>query len=142
MPSTATSITQQLNAPLVAIPDKWVPDALPGGHKIGKAAYPFTRIPEEKKEEWRNRYGGTQASRLAEEEAKAKKAADKARDKERKKAKKEAAKSGESSASTEPKKSEAIAKKVDEDSKDSAEKELPLRGAVAEEQAPPPAAAP
>jgi methionyl-tRNA synthetase len=114
MPSTATSICDQLNAPLVSIPDKFAPEALPGGHKIGKAAYLFTRIPEEKEEEWRKQYGGTQASRQAEEDAKAKKAADKVRDKERKKAKKEAAKSA----------------------------ELPLRGAVAEEQAPPPAAAP
>lgn len=87
MPATATSITEQLNAPLLSISDKWVPEALKGGHKIGKAAYLFTKIPEEKEEEWRKAYGGTQASRLAEEEAKAKKAADKARDKERKKAK-------------------------------------------------------
>jgi methionyl-tRNA synthetase len=57
------------------------------GHKIGKAAYLFTRIPEEKEEEWRNKYGGTQAQRLEEEAAKAKKAADRARDRERKKAK-------------------------------------------------------
>lgn len=87
MPSTAASIVKQLNAPLISIPDKWNPTALPSGHKIGKAAYLFTKIPEEKEEEWRSKYGGTQASRLAEEEAKAKKAADKVRDKERKKAK-------------------------------------------------------
>jgi methionyl-tRNA synthetase len=87
MPSTATSIVEQLNAPLISIPDKWNPAALTSGHKIGKAAYLFTKIPDEKEAEWRSAYGGTQASRLAEEEAKAKKAADKARDKERKKAK-------------------------------------------------------
>ncbi len=87
MPSTATSIVEQLNAPLISIPDKWNPAALTAGHKIGKAAYLFTKIPDEKEAEWRSAYGGTQASRLAEEEAKAKKAADKARDKERKKAK-------------------------------------------------------
>lgn len=115
MPSTATSIVEQLNAPLLSIPDKWSPDALPGGHKIGKAAYLFTKIDEKKEQEWREKYGGTQASRLAEEQAKAKKAADKARDKERKAAKKAAAKS---------------------------EAEIPIRGSVAEEQAPPPAAAP
>ncbi|CAG8972486.1 hypothetical protein HYALB_00001176 [Hymenoscyphus albidus] len=126
MPSTATSIVEQLNAPLGQIPDKWVPDALPGGHKIGKAAYLFTKIDDKKEKEWRTRYGGTQASRLAEEEAKAKKAADKLRDKERKKTKKEAAKKGEDA------KKEEVEKKV----------ELPLRGVVAEEQAPPPAAAP
>lgn len=115
MPSTATSIVEQLNAPLLSIPDKWSPDALPGGHKVGKAAYLFTKIDEKKEQEWREKYGGTQASRLAEEQAKAKKAADKARDKERKAAKKAAAKS---------------------------EAEIPIRGSVAEEQAPPPAAAP
>jgi methionyl-tRNA synthetase len=87
MPSTATSIVQQLNAPLISIPDKWSPGLLPAGHKIGKAAYLFTKISDEKEEEWRIKYGGTQASRLFEEEAKAKKAADRARDKERKKAK-------------------------------------------------------
>ena len=87
MPSTATSIVRQLNAPLISIPDKWSPGLLPAGHKIGKAAYLFTKVPDEKEEEWRIKYGGTQASRLAEEEAKAKKAADRARDKERKKAK-------------------------------------------------------
>jgi methionyl-tRNA synthetase len=87
MPSTATSITEQLNAPLISIPDKWNATELSSGHKIGKAAYLFTRIPEEKEAEWRSKYGGTQATRLAEEEAKAKKAADKARDKERKKLK-------------------------------------------------------
>ena len=124
MPSTATSICQQLNAPLALIPDKWTPGTLPGGHKIGKAAYLFTKINEEKEEEFRKRYGGTQASRLAEEEAKAKKAADRARDKERKKAKKEAEKKG------------GEKKEINE------KVELPLRGAVAEEQAPPPAAAP
>ena len=115
MPSTATSIVEQLNAPLLSIPDKWSPDALPGGHKVGKAAYLFTKIDEKKEQEWREKYGGTQASRLAEEQAKAKKAADKARDKERKAAKKAAAKS---------------------------EAEIPIRGSVAEEQAPPLTAAP
>ncbi|RDL38089.1 Nucleotidylyl transferase [Venustampulla echinocandica] len=125
MPSTAASIVKQLNAPLLSIPDKWTPDALQGGHKIGKAEYLFTRIDEKREDEWRSKYGGTQASRLAEEEAKAKKAADKARDKERKKAKKLAAKSGEAVATPE-----------------SSKTELPLRGVVAEEQAPPPAAAP
>jgi methionyl-tRNA synthetase len=175
MPSTAESIVQQLNAPLAPIPDKWSPSALKSGHKIGKAAYLFTRIPEEKEEQWRNKYGGTQAQRQEEEAAKAKKAADRARDKERKKAKvrnsrvraprsflsfiwrclvrlrwrswrlfdflfqrlrsltsfqKEAAKAEGSSADAKPadKKDEVV--------------EIPLRGKVAEEQAPPPAAVP
>jgi methionyl-tRNA synthetase len=142
MPSIATSITEQLNAPLLSIPDQWSPGALASGHKIGKAAYLFTKIPEEKEEEWRNKYGGTQASRLAEEEAKAKKAADKARDKERKKAKKEAAAKAFADAQKNPE-----AKTEQKEEKKSIEAtgekvELPLRGAVAEEEAPPPAAAP
>ena len=157
MPSTATSITEQLNAPLVQIPDKWSPGALPSGHKIGKAAYLFTNIKPEMEEEWRKRYGGTQASRLAEEQAKAKKAADKARDKEKKaasKAKKaaEAAakkEGGESTNEVEGKKAESdsgvVEKSEGGDSATAAgagsdaKVEIPLRGAVAEEQAPPPA---
>ncbi|KAL2073617.1 hypothetical protein VTL71DRAFT_10943 [Oculimacula yallundae] len=158
MPSTAISITEQLNAPLLSIPDKWSPGALPGGHKIGKAAYLFTRIPEEKEAEWRGKYGGTQASRQAEEDAKAKKAADKARDKERKKAKKEAAdaaKKAGSSTETATKKDDKETgddKKAETANRTEADKkvekakesqiELPLRGKVAEEQAPPPSAAP
>ncbi|XMA13126.1 hypothetical protein WAI453_005917 [Rhynchosporium graminicola] len=163
MPATAVSITEQLKAPLLSIPDKWSPGALPGGHKIGKAAYLFTRIPDEKEEEWRGKYGGTQASRQAEEEAKAKKAADKLRDKERKKAKKEAAdaaKAAGSSTETKPKKETGESKKTETEQSittDTAKKtstdkktenakegevELPLRGVTAEEQAPPPSAAP
>lgn len=134
MPSTSTSIVEQLNAPLLSIPDKWAPDALPGGHKIGKAAYLFTRIDESKEAEWRDIYGGTQASRQAEADAKAKKAADKLRDKERKKAKKAAAKSGEASAETEKKTATPV-----ENGKPI---EIPYRGKLAEEQAPPPSAAP
>jgi len=91
MPSTATSITEQLNAPLLSIPDQWSPGVLAGGHKIGQGCISLHKDSPKKEEEWRNKYGGTQASPLAEDEAKAKKAADKARDKERKKAKKEAA---------------------------------------------------
>lgn len=87
MPSTADLIVKQLNIPLGPIPDKWSPDALKTGHKIGKAAYLFTRIAPEKEKEWKERFGGTQAARLEEEAAKAKKAADKARDKERKRLK-------------------------------------------------------
>jgi methionyl-tRNA synthetase len=151
MPSTATSITEQLNAPLAEIPDKWSPGALAGGHKIGKAAYLFTNIKPEMEAEWRKKYGGTQASRLAEEEAKAKKAADKARDKERKKAKKEAAKSGGSEsangvAGTKVHSGSGVVEKSESDDHATAagsaadgKVELPLRGAVAEEQAPPPA---
>jgi methionyl-tRNA synthetase len=143
MPSTAASIVQQLNAPLMSIPNKWAGHALKGGHKIGKAEYLFQKIPDEKEEEWRNKYGGTQASRLAEEEAKAKKKADKERDKERKKAKKAAEKAGETSVDGVKKENEAkttTGKKIED--KSEMKTELPLRGKVAEEQAPPPAAAP
>ncbi|EHK99684.1 putative methionyl-tRNA synthetase, cytoplasmic [Glarea lozoyensis 74030] len=146
MPSTAASIVKQLNAPLISITDKWTPDSLAGGHKIGKAEYLFTKIDDKKEEEWRLKYGGTQATRLAEEEAKVKKAADKLRDKERKKAKKEAelakkaaAETGESSKSAEDKK---VGAKVEAGTGQNSQVELPLRGAVPEEQAPPPSAAP
>lgn len=124
MPSTGASIAEQVNAPLLTIPDSFNPQALSAGHKIGTAAYLFTRIDDKKEKEWREKYGGTQASRLAEEEAKAKKAADKARDKERKAARK--------------------AQKAEEEAKEKTGEttDLPLRGKVAEEQAPPPAAAP
>jgi methionyl-tRNA synthetase len=123
MPSTAASIVEQLKAPLLSIPDKWSCDVLKGGHKIGKAAYLFQKIDDQKEKEWREKYGGTQASRLAEEEAKAKKKADKEREKERKKAKK-----------ANPSKASEL---------ENGEKaEIPLREKVAEEQAPPPAAAP
>ncbi|TQS38560.1 hypothetical protein Golomagni_00930 [Golovinomyces magnicellulatus] len=86
MPAISKSLVKQLNLPLASIPDSWKFD-ISGGHKIGKPEYLFTRIPDEKINEWREKYGGTQATRLAEQQAKAKKLADKARDKERKKAK-------------------------------------------------------
>ncbi|TAQ91439.1 hypothetical protein B7494_g193 [Chlorociboria aeruginascens] len=128
MPSTSQSIVEQLNAPLLPIPDKWLPSALAGGHKIGKAAYLFTKIDDKKEEEWRIRYGGTQASRLAEEEAKAKKKADR----DAKKAKKAAIaeKLGESSTAM-----DGLSTGVEK-------LEVPLKGVTAEEEAPPPAAAP
>lgn len=134
MPSTSESIVAQLSAPLISIPDIWDPFVLKSGHKIGKPAYLFTRIDEKKAEEWRKQYGGTQASRLAEEEAQAKKKADKARDKERKKAKKEAERAAKAAGGAEKKDAPAPAAAI--------ETEIPLRGKVAEEQAPPPAAAP
>jgi methionyl-tRNA synthetase len=125
MPSTAASIVEQLKEPLLSIPDMWSGDELKGGYKIGKAAYLFQKIDDKKEKEWREKYGGTQASRLA-EEVKAKKKADKEREKERKKAKKAAGgldKGG---------KTEKTEEKTG----------IPLRGQVAEEQAPPPSAAP
>ncbi|TPX06897.1 uncharacterized protein E0L32_002393 [Thyridium curvatum] len=88
MPSTADSIVQQLNTSLRSIPDKFDAEALRPGHRIGKAAYLFTRIDEKKVQEWKDKYGGTQATRAAEAEAKRKKQ----EEKERKKAKKAAQK--------------------------------------------------
>jgi methionyl-tRNA synthetase len=174
MPSTALSIVKQLNAPLRSIEDKWTPGLLSGGHKIGKAEYLFTKIDDKKEEEWRLRYGGTQATRLAEEEAKAKKAADKLKEKERKKAKKEAelakkaaaeaegstkaaeegsklgkdkkvgTKAGGSSEAAEegsnPVEDKKVGAKAEANAQPGAQIELPLRGAVAEEQ--PPATSP
>jgi methionyl-tRNA synthetase len=91
----------------------------------------FQKIDDKKEKEWREKYGGTQASRLAEEEAKAKKKADKEKKKERKKAKK-----------ANPSKV-GVSKKIEIGKVETGEKtEIPLRGKVAEEQAPPPAAAP
>ncbi|GAO19489.1 uncharacterized protein UV8b_00414 [Ustilaginoidea virens] len=96
MPSTAESICRQLNTTLGAIPDTWSTDTLKGGHKIGKAAYLFTRIDEKKVQEWKAEFGGSAESRAAEEAARRKKQEDKEREKERKKAKKaaKAAKAG------------------------------------------------
>lgn len=139
MPSTAESIVKQLQAPLLSIPDIWDAEALQGGHKLGKAEYLFTKIDEKKEAEWRSKYGGTQASRAAEEAAKEKKAADKARDKERKKAKKEAAR-----LAAAKEKEGGVGEGVPKAEKlvEGKEVQLPLRGVTAEEQAPPPAAAP
>jgi len=125
MPSTATAIVEQLNLPLGQIPDTWNANALTSGHKIGKAAYLFTRIDDKKEAEWKEKYGGSQATRDLEAKEKAAKAADKLRNKERKAAKK------------------AAEKAEKEKAKNTAAIDLPLReGRAAEEQAPPPAAAP
>ncbi|KAI1081275.1 tRNA synthetases class I (M)-domain-containing protein [Whalleya microplaca] len=94
MPATARSIIEQLNTPLAFIPDTFNTEALKPGHKIGKAAYLFTRIDEKKISEWKDKYAGTQSSRDAEAEAKRKKQ----EDKERKKAKKAAQKATEAAA--------------------------------------------
>lgn len=107
MPSTAESICKQLNTTLDFIPDTWTPDALKGGHKIGKAAYLFTRIDDKKVAEWKDKFGGSAESRAAEEAAKKKKQEDKEREKERKKAKK-AAKAAEAAKAA----AEKVAEKV------------------------------
>ncbi|OAQ83569.1 hypothetical protein PCL_05345 [Purpureocillium lilacinum] len=84
MPSTSEAICKQLNTTLGLIPDTWAPETLKGGHKIGKAAYLFTRIDDKKVAEWKQAYGGSAESRAAEEAAKKKKQ----EEKEKKKAKK------------------------------------------------------
>jgi len=90
MPSTAKSIVKQLNIDLQLIPDAYPLDVVKSGHKIGKAAYLFSRIDEKKITEWKEQYGGTSESRLAEAEAKRKKAEQKERDKARRAARKAA----------------------------------------------------
>ncbi|KAG6053600.1 putative methionine--tRNA ligase, cytoplasmic protein rar1 [Claviceps sp. LM77 group G4] len=84
MPSTSESICKQLNTSLAHIPDVWTPEVLKSGHKIGKAAYLFTRIDDKKVTEWKAQFGGSAESRAAEEAAKKKKQ----EEKEKKKAKK------------------------------------------------------
>jgi len=95
MPTTAKSILEQLDAPLLLIPslddlkDGWKPTGLKGGHKIGKAKYLFSRIDSKKADEWRDQFGGSQADRAKKEEEAAKAAAKKAAAKAKKKEKKE-----------------------------------------------------
>lgn len=126
MPSTGEGILRQVQAPQISITDTWDHNALAAGHKLGKAEYLFTRIDPKKEDEWRSQYGGTQASRLAEEQEKAKKAAAKKADKERKAARKAA---------------EKAAKEAGVDVSAEAKTEIPFRGKTAEE-APPATEAP
>lgn len=83
MPSTAEAICAQLNTTLGPIPDRWAPETLRGGHKIGKATHLFSRIDDKKVAEWKQAFGGSAESRAA-EEAKRKKQEDKERKKARK----------------------------------------------------------
>ncbi|CAG8012690.1 unnamed protein product [Penicillium salamii] len=100
MPASSKSILEQLNAPLLYIPhgdqlkEKWQPTSLKAGHKIGKAAYLFTRIDPKKADEWRELFGGSQADRKKKEEEAAKLAAKKAAAKAKKKEKKEKGRAG------------------------------------------------
>lgn len=100
MPTTASSILEQLGSPpQLTLPEgdeaaglSWSPDRhfLPAGHRIGKAAYLFSRIDEKKENEWRDMFGGLRARKLKEEEVarkQAQKEAKKKREKERKAAK-------------------------------------------------------
>lgn len=84
LPATSKSILEQLDAPFLFIPDRWMADDLKPGHHIGKAKYLFTQIEPKKEDEWRDMYGGTQAERLKKEGETAKKAAAKAAEKAKK----------------------------------------------------------
>ncbi|GAB0137745.1 Putative methionine--tRNA ligase, cytoplasmic protein rar1 [Epichloe bromicola] len=132
MPSTSESICKQLNATLGFIPDVWNPEILKSGHKIGNAAYLFTRIDDKKVTEWKAQFGGSAESRAAEEAAKRKKQ----EEKEKKKAKK-AAKAAEAAQATLGEKVAAVVEKItgkgtDERKQDGAPvagdtKDLPIR---------------
>ncbi|ETS82233.1 methionine--tRNA ligase [Pestalotiopsis fici W106-1] len=121
IPSTSESLVKQLNTKLAFIPDTFEAEALKPGHKIGKAAYLFSRIDEKKIVEWKEKYGGTQASRAAEEEAKKKKQ----EDKERKKARK-----------AEKKAAEAAAAASSEPKIDGTVKNLPIREKIIDKEGP------
>lgn len=60
MPSTSDGIIAQLDATPRSIPDEFSIDLLPG-HKIGTAAYLFTRIDPKQVPLWRAQYGGAAA---------------------------------------------------------------------------------
>ncbi len=94
MPSTSDSIVKQLNTTLQSIPDTFDREALKSGHKIGKAAYLFSRIDEKKITSGRTSTVGTSETKAAEEEAKRAKRK-KQEEKDRKKAKKAAKKAAE-----------------------------------------------
>ncbi|KAI0134715.1 methionyl-tRNA synthetase [Xylariales sp. AK1849] len=135
MPSTAKSITEQLNTPLAFIPDTFETDVLKPGHKIGKAAYLFTRIDEKKIAEWKEKYGGTQASRAAEEAAKRKKQEDKERKKARK-AEKKAVESASTTAAAAGASSQSGPSNDKEPKIDGTVKNLPIRQKVLDKEGP------
>jgi len=98
LPATCASIREQLALPFLEIPSEediasgWKPTYIKSGHKIGKAAYLFTRIDEKKADEWRDLFGGNQAEREKKKREEAEVAAKKAANKERAKARKQAKK--------------------------------------------------
>ena len=100
LPATCASIREQVASPFLQIPSEediasgWLPTYIKGGHKIGKAAYLFTKIDEKKVDEWRELFGGSQGERKKKQEEEAKIAAKKAADKEKAQAKKKAKKAG------------------------------------------------
>lgn len=89
LPASCASIRNQIAAPFLLIPSEediasgWRPTYLKPGHKIGTAAYLFSRIDEKKADEWRNLFGGNQEERKKRQEEEAKLAAKKAADKEK-----------------------------------------------------------
>ena len=131
MPSTSASIVKQLNTDLQFIPDTFDPYFLKPGHKIGKAAYLFSRIDEKKIAEWKDKFGGTSESKAAEAEAQRKKQEDKERKKARKAAKRaEGAAAAEAAAATGASSSAEGAKTGEEKPHTAATedtKELPIR---------------
>ena len=94
LPATCVSIREQLASPFLLIPSEddikqgWKPTYLTAGHRIGKAAYLFTKIDEKKADEWREMFGGNQEERRKKQEEAEKVAAKKATQKEKTKAKK------------------------------------------------------
>lgn len=100
LPATCVSIREQVNAGFLQIPsekdiaDGWKPVYIKPGHKIGKAAYLFTRIDEKKADEWRDLFGGNQEEREKKKKAELEVAQKKAAAKERAKAKKTQKKAG------------------------------------------------
>ena len=100
LPATCISIREQLDVPFLHIPseediaDGWKPTYLTAGHKIGKAAYLFSRIDEKKADEWRDMFGGNQEERKKKLEEEAKVAAKKQAAKDKAKAKKAEKKAG------------------------------------------------
>ncbi|KAH8832153.1 tRNA synthetases class I (M)-domain-containing protein [Flagelloscypha sp. PMI_526] len=70
MPSIATSILEQLNAPKRVVPkDGMLSVDLLGGHKIGEPKHLFGKIEESKVEGWRERFGGAEGGTTAPVEA-------------------------------------------------------------------------
>ena len=120
MPSTSEGICKQLNTELASIPDKWDPETLKPGHKIGKAAYLFTRIDDKKVQEWKAAFGGSAETRAAEAAAKKKKQ----EEKDRKKAKK-AAKAAEGASQKKAESAKTAA--AGSDKKAEPTKDLPIR---------------
>lgn len=64
MPSTASEILKQLNAPPRTVPRELSNDIL-GGHELGKPDYLFKKIEEKNADLWRMQFGGKQSGAAA-----------------------------------------------------------------------------